>query len=70
MPPRPPPPATARRIGCFRDQRRARVFPNKAWVPNLTLQRCLSFAANPPATYRDQKVPRVRRAVYFATQFG
>lgn len=59
--------------GCYRDVRQDRAFPNKAWMRNLTVYGCTSFAMNPPAKYQDQKVkdkPVTGAGTYMGVQYG
>lgn len=63
-----------RYLGCYKDVRTDRAFPNKALLKNMTAYGCTTFAMNPPATYLDQKVKDERLALqgggYMGLQFG
>lgn len=74
-PPSPSPPPTPRprpykRLGCFRDKRGHRAFPNMARKSKLTTKKCAAFAADPPATYKGQTKPQKKPTKLFATQYG
>lgn len=51
-------------LGCYRDKRNSRAFPNKAVFKNFTLDECLNFALN-PTVHKPHKP-----AKYFGLEFG
>lgn len=57
-------------LGCYRDKRSSRAFPNKAWNAKLTLEKCINFAKSPPKSYRDQTVKPTQPAHFLGMQFG